>query len=116
MCLRTNWIIPRIALRPIKCYKVVVKITRRKFFTPAVGYKLKKYNKEKLSPLISKKGKVYREVTKGYFHAYTDIEYADPEGFLNKSCIVECIIPRFSLYFIDVYNMEICSKRLICKL
>lgn len=115
MCLCTNWIIPRITLRPIKCYKIVVKL-HDEVFTLAVGYKLKKYNKEKLFPLISRKGKAYREVTKGYFHAYTDIEYADPEGFLNKDCIVECIIPRFSLYFIDAYNMEICSKRLICKL
>lgn len=115
MSLYTKWRFPRIALKPIKCYKIVTTY-RGDIISLCLGYKLKKYNVDSLFPILGRRlSKNLYVVGEGYFHAITT-EGRAKDTSRDIYPIVECIIPRFSLYYISCDGMEVCSKWLICKL
>lgn len=106
MCLEVKWRLPRISLKPIKVYKVMFingNIVRPYYnedyrYLVSGAYTAENYNfKETIIDL--KDG----FIEKGFFHSYKEV----PQHWLwrlkdrdpSKISIVECTIPRFTLYF-----------------
>ncbi len=110
MCLTKKYKWPRITLRPKIVYKVLEK-RNGKFFTPFMNYEVeinKKY-KGKYN-MFDTLFKTIKDdyVRSGFIHSYTDKESA------VGNVVVECIIPRFTLYFIGRGN-DIASRKIYYK-
>ena len=125
MCLITNWILPRLTLKPIVCYKLVVVTNDNKL----AGINQKNYiynrneiNKCSLYPIRGKKAQksfyFYKQVIEGgYFHffdnynCYNILWYIQAAKAFNYHIIIKkCIIPRFTLYYKGIYD-DIAAKR-----
>lgn len=75
MCLITNWILPRLTLKPIVCYKLVRVVEHNKLMgihQEDYKYNIDKLNKCSLFPIRGKivhNNLLYRQVIEGgYFH------------------------------------------------
>ena len=128
MCLITNNKFPKITTKPIKVYKIV-EVCSDKFRSCFIsGHDLFEINTEPIFPLMSSDDTYYdyseydtprKIVKRGYIHSFTNPDKAIRllnynmliSGFKEYS-VIECIIPRFTFYFIG-NNEDICSKELI---
>lgn len=121
MCLITNWILPRLSLKPILCYKIVRVVEHNKLM--GIHQKDYKYNIDKLNKcsLFPIRGKIihnnllYRQVIEGgYFHfmdSVFSIMCMCSFAHNDKSIVIKkCVIPRFTLYYKGIYN-DIAAKR-----
>ena len=109
-------IIPRIALKNIIVYKILIKESNNLFFyTPITGDKIvigktykgifrfsKYYPKSLIKSLFSKC------IASGYIHSFKDKEYHSSN---YNSILVKCIIPKGTLYFIGKDD-DIASRKL----
>lgn len=118
MCLTKKSMIPRIALKDIVVYKILIKDSKGNLFTPIVcdhvklGYTYKgifgisndelRNQRSLISSLFSK------YITSGYIHSYTDKYYA---ACRYTGRLVKCIIPKGTLYFIGD-DFDIASRKL----
>lgn len=128
MCLYSKNRFPRIAWKPIKVYKIV-NFEDGDYYTPYYHYKLKHKNLinilNTLLNVILKIKKVYYwdypdscEVNGGFFHSFHSkaiaINKINSSEFYNpliNHTLIECIIPKFSLYYKGEFG-DICSNRL----
>ena len=114
MCLyKTHWF-PKIALKPIKCYKVVrTPFSFEKSFYTLYTEKLYNLN-EPIEHSVKSLGLFKRTLEGEVVHAY--INYIEALKRKNITCqqvkIVECVIPRFTIYWSGILN-EIGARRLI---
>lgn len=118
MCLTKKSMIPRIALKDIVVYKILINDSKGNLFTPIVcdnvklGYTYKGMfgisNNELRNPrnLISSLFSKY--ITSGYIHSHTDEFYA---ACRYTGHLVKCIIPKGTLYFIG-NDLDIASRKL----
>jgi hypothetical protein len=132
MCLYTKQILPIRARKDITCYKVVVVSQHngvKLFRSPYYGVRL--YLGEpyvalpinRRLPLLFRRQIIFNGihmVEEGYSHCYTDYEFAkDRCAFISNeygsptTCILECIIPKGTLYFKSDDKIEICAKEIL---
>jgi len=111
MCLYKIHKLPKIAWKPITCYKVVDKISSVNFATIYLGerYKLNMPIKASYFNLgISKK-----ELTGEVVHAYTIESAAHKRANITCSAsVLECVIPKFTIYWLGRYD-EIGARKII---
>lgn len=123
MCLvKKSWI-PRIALKDITVYKVLIIGPNNTYTTYFMGNKIiigetykgvfKKYNRydsPKSTTLI--KSLFSEEIGIGYIHSYKSY-YTCKERitFYSLTTITKCVIPKYTLYFIGKYG-DIASRKL----
>lgn len=137
MCLYTKQICPLRAKKDIVCYKWVEEATApifneiktdAKYLTPFyhmpidVGktYTVEETKKKSTDMSIiaanyyNARG-VYK-VEDGYIHCFTKVLYAETAITFNTSAfgqhIIECIIPKGTLYYIEVSKKEIAAKEI----
>lgn len=129
MCLYSKNRFPRIAWKPIKVYKIV-RFKDGDYYTPYYDYKLKHKNLVNIfNTLLSiivkikkvwsfKYQKIIYKVNNGFFHSFYDkttaidgIDYLKSSGPKINYILIECTIPKFSLYYKGELE-DICSNRL----
>lgn len=131
MCLYTKQILPIRARKDITCYKAVVVSQRHciKLFTgpyfcvhlylgePYVASPSKKLFSTRFNQILFDGT---RRVEEGYIHCYIDYEYAKERcasisnNYGNPAtCILECIIPKGTLYFKSGDGLEVCAKEIL---
>ena len=106
MCLRKKSWIPRIALRNKKVYKCVIS-QNLQYYTPYIR-KLIKFPINKGEFVNNNnlfKSLFTKYIEDGYIHVFDNYESAeqDVQFFSNigeKSVILTCVIPKFTIYFI----------------
>lgn len=116
MCLKTTNSNPRVAEKPITCYKIVRHKDDGKYVTGYMQYPVPDevingeipMMPESEEPQIAFKA----EITGGVIHAFQNKK--DCEWFYNDSEIFECEIPEGSLYWIGDSN-DLCANRLVFK-
>lgn len=130
MCTEIVNRLPRIALRPIKCYKVVLREDCN-FYSP-YQYKIIKLNTyQKAKGKVTFKNLLSRQLDKGVIHSFVfkyDAEYLQRSIQIKISpyllylsarsyCILECYIPRFTIYWKGIFNAmdTYCSKKIFFK-
>lgn len=120
MCLIKKSKIPRIALKDITVYKSVdnqygklYTIITEDLVELGKTYKgifrKSEFNQDFLNPRTLLSSLFSKYVTTGYIHSYISLKRSIAEWRYNT--IVECIIPRGTLYFIGTNN-EIASRKL----
>lgn len=131
MCLYTKQILPIRARKDITCYKAVIVLKRHdvKLFTspfywghlclgePYVAVPKERLFSRQFSQILYDG---IRRVEEGYIHCYIDYELAK-ECCASRStaygrpttCILECIIPKGTLYFKSDDGLEVCAKEIL---
>jgi len=114
MCLFKSHKLPKIAWKPITCYKVVIPCCCGTcFYTPYTNT-LCDLN-EPIKHSVKSIGLFKRTLKGEVVHAYTNYHCASIEhsSFNNETAkIVECVIPRFTIYWLGGWG-EIGARRLI---
>lgn len=119
MCLVSYKNIPNISTSIIECYKVLTDDLVSPFqkfkFVPNV------LTKDNQSQNFEQIFDIYYLIEKGYFHCCLTYQSAkifidkNQHKFKEKLKIYKAIIPKDSLYFINIIDTEICSNQLIIK-
>lgn len=131
MCLYTKQILPIRARKDITCYKVVL-VTEvygiKHFYSPfyfrklCLGVPSIASPKEVILPtkLNSLVWGISNKVDGGYIHCYTDYQEAldhcctiSNQFGRPNTCLLECIIPKGTLYFKSDDGLEMCGKEIL---
>ncbi len=94
MCLHKTHILPKIAWKPIKCYKLVESTLDSNFRTPYLHY-TGTFNKP-IRHKVLRLGIFERDLRGEVVHALRE-KLNNPTRYLR---VIECIIPRFTLYWL----------------
>lgn len=132
MCLKTKMIAPIRARKDIMCYKVLVKVNKHSLclfnishnplvlVTPYMGFEMevgKQYNIEPTTNIYKKRIIIdscgRRCIDKGFFHVYTSLEEATKNAYHLRSSIVQCIIPKGTLYYKSEDGSMMCAKSIM---
>lgn len=98
--------IKRIAFKDIVCYKFVEIFNKDTFITPYQGV-LTELGKTYIASLTKVDYKGFSEITYG-LHSYKNFENAKNKAinFGKEFCVVKCIIPRWSRYYVGEYDCD----------
>ena len=132
MCLKTRMIAPIRARKDIMCYKILVTVNKYSqccinishnplvLVTPYMGYEMevgKPYNIEPTTNIYKKRIIIdscgRRCIDKGFFHVYTSLEEATRNAYQSRPSIIQCIIPKGTLYYKSEDGLTMCAKSIM---
>lgn len=96
-----RWALPRIAWKPIICYKILIP---KYYGREGIIYETPYRKAEITFPMVAKsKIKIYKTLyntryIKEGLHSYSTIDYGTGR-LMNDGLLVKTIIPRFSIYY-----------------
>lgn len=131
MCLKTKMIAPIRARKDIMCYKVMVEDNKyplvvniphnpKVLVTPYIRYEMevgKQYNIKSTTNIYKNRIRIdcwgRRYIDKGFFHVYTSLKEATENAYHLHSAIIQCIIPKGTLYYKSEDGLTMCAKSII---